>query len=515
MSTHTHRFFNNTGGLNLRFQDTHLSDNDAEEIENMHSTNTGAWTTLDVGYVQKNTSPLATGATVNGLYAFYTESGQSHLIASAGGKLHTISPGDGTWSVIHEGLDASATVQFVTFQGVLICLNGVDAPIIWTGQGEFENLVGWPPAISGLTTGNPSYGEIFNNRLVLSGDAQNPSVVYLSEQENPENFTPDDTATGAGAIHVAPGDGEKVTGLKSMYLPVTNEEILVIFKERSTYVLFGQDADSFQLEKVSDSFGAVSHRSVIRLANELLFLSQDGVTSLTTATQQGNLVTQFVSQNIQPQISQLNRNQLHQSFAVHLPDRQEVWWAVPDGGSTQNQRILIMNYGTGGITWSRRSGIEAASGALLNGKLYTGDYSGLMHQQLTGSSYNGEPIPWTYRTPFYDLGNSCIRKRIRDVELYLKQLNAMSISVKTAWDIRRNQASQTERVLTIYPDSGSALFGTAVYGADLYGLAGVSIVPFMPDGSGRFFQIEFSGEAADQPIELQGWSITSIPGSYR
>lgn len=513
-SSRTYRYFNNTGGLNLRFQDTQLPDEDAEEVENLHSTATGSWTTLDVGYTQVNVSPLATGSAVNGLYPFYSDNGTSHLIANAGSKLYSVSTGDGSWTVIHDGLTADAVMQFVTFQGVLIGLNGVDTPMTWTGQGDFKPLVGWPPVISGVDAGAPAFGEIFNNRLIASGDANNPSVVYLSAHENPENFTPDETATGAGAIHVAPGDGEKVTGLKSMYLPVGNEEILVIFKERSTYVLFGQDADTFRLEKVSGSFGAVSHQSVVRLANELLFLSEEGVTSLSTATTQGNLTTQFLSSHVQPQINRLNRNQLHRSFAVHLRERNEVWWAVPDGGSTQNQRILVLNYANG-MSWSRRSGILAASGTMYNGRLYTGDYTGFLNQQLTGSSYNGSPISWTYRTPFYDFGNSRVRKRIRDVELYLKQLTETTIEVKTSWDIRRNNASQNQRTLTLYPDSGSSLFNSAVFGDDVYGLAGVSIVPFIPDGSGRFFQLELSGSVADKPVEIQGWTITALFGSYR
>jgi hypothetical protein len=504
-------FFNNTGGLNLRHTDTQLADTDAEEVENLHATGNGSWTTQDIGYTQINATALASGAAVQGMTSFTTEGGQTYWVVIAGGRFFTVSAGNGTaveWTM-PIAWDTFAPVIFTTFLGQLILFNGIQVPVVWDGVTPVALLAGWPAVIVGVTVGNPGFGAVYANRLAVAGDANNPSTVYISELENPENFTPSVGPASAGAILVGPGDGEKITALHTLYLPLTNEEVLVVFKERSTYIITGNDADTFALQKVSGEFGAVGPRSVVQVGSELIFLSQEGITSLSTATADGNLTTRMVSRSIQPQINTLNRNTLATSWALHLRDRNEVWWAVPDGGSTQNQRVLIMNYNNG-LTWSRRSGLTVACGCVLQGQLLTGNYNGVLHRQCSGSSYNGGPISWTYRTPFYELGSPRQRKRIRDIELYLRQQSALSLTVKTAWDARRSAASQETTTLPSTPDAESALFGSALFNADKYGLAGLSRVRLIPNGSGRSLQLELSGSAVNQPIELQGWTITAL-----
>jgi hypothetical protein len=302
--------------------------------------------------------------------------------------------------------------------------------------------------------------------------------------------------------------------LQTLFLPASNEEVLVIFKERSTYILTGDNANNFTLRKVSDEFGAVSHQGVVLVGNELMFLSREGITSLNTATEQGNMTAGFLSDKIRPQIDTLNREQLSGSFAVHLRGRQEVWWFVPGGSAVQNETVLVYNYGMN-RSWSRRSGITAACGLSMNGQLYTGSYAGVIQQQLKGNSYNGQPIAWTYRTGFNDLQQPRSRKRIKDIELFLKQISNVEVTVNMYWDFRRGSIHRQTRLLSVVPDGSSSVFGTARYGEDFYNLAGSSIFRFIPNGSGRYFQLELTGEAANHPVEIEGWTITAIYGGFR
>jgi hypothetical protein len=510
----TIRFFNNTGGMNLRTNDVTLGDGEAEEIVNLHATSRGSWSSSNVGYTHLNGSALDGGASVNSLYEYIPVRGTSIMVAASGTKLYTFEPSQGSSTQIASGL-ANQRMNFVTFKGLLIGCNGSDQPQKWDGTNPVADLGGWPPTVSGIATpGKPSLSEIFVNRLVFSGDANNPSMLYISELENPENFTPGTGATSAGAIQVSPGDGERITALKTLYLPAVNEEVLVVFKERSTYLLTGNDADTFALQKISDEFGAVSHQSVALVGNELMFLSQEGITSISTATAQGNLTTGFLSDRIRPQLVNLNRNMLSETFAVHLRNRQEVWWFVPDGSATQNQTVLVYNYGVN-RAWSKRTGIVAASGLAMNGNLYTGNYAGIIQQQLRGNSYNGQAIQWTYRTGFHDLNSPRARKRIKDIELYLKQISNVDVTVNMYWDFRRGSGHRQTRMLSVVPDGSSSVFNVARYGQDYFNLAGSSIFKFIPAGSGRYFQLELTGNAADRPVEIEGWTITALYGGYR
>jgi hypothetical protein len=510
----TFQFFENTGGMNLRFNDLTLASGEAEEITNLHATTQGSWSSSNVGYIHLNSTALASGATVNALYDYTTLGGTTYLMAVAGDTLYTFEPSLGTSTALTSSLTADQHMNFVTFKGLLIGCNGVDSPIKWDGANPVSSLDGWPPTIAGITPGTPAISEIFANRLVFSGDSDNPSMIYISELENAENFTPGIGATSAGAIQVSPGDGEKITALKTLFLPLNNEEVLVIFKENSTYILSGDDADTFALQKISGEFGAVSHLSVILVGNELMFLSKEGVTSLSTATNQGNITTGFLSDKIRPQIDTLNRSALANSFAVHLRNRQEVWWFVADGSATQNQTVLVYNYGVN-RAWSRRTGLSAASGVALNGKLYTGNYAGIVQQQLTGNSYNGQAISWTYRSGFQNFTEPRLRKRIKDIELFLKQISNVAVTVNMYWDFKRGSSNRQSRTLTVVPDASSSVYNIAIYGQDVYNLAGSSMFKFIPAGSGRYFQLELTGQDVDKPVEIEGWTITTLYGGYR
>lgn len=514
MSMQSFSYFDNTGGMNLRANDLSIADGEAEEILNLHATARGSWSSNNVGFINLNTSPLGSGNPVNALYDYVTLTGTSYLIASAGTTISTFEPSTGAATDLFTSLTSNQRMCFVTFKGLLIGCNGVDAPKKWDGSTAMTDLGGWPPSIDGVTPGMPSMAEIFSNRLVLSGDANYPSMIYLSELENAENFTPAIGATSAGAIQVSPGDGEKITALKTLFLPNSNEELLIIFKERSTYLLSGNDPDTFTLQKISGEFGAVSHQGVIIVGNELMFLSPEGITSLSTATTQGNIITGFLSSAIQPQIASLNRSALGGSFAVHLRQRQEVWWFVPNGSYTQNQTVLVYNYGIN-QAWSLRSGLSADCGVVRNDQLYTADYAGYIQQQLTGNNYNGQPIPWTYRTGFMNFSAPRLRKRVKDIQLFLKQISTVDVTVNFYWDFKRSAVNRQSRVLSVVPDASSSIYGIAIFGQDEYNLAGSSIFKCIPSGSGLALQMELTGQDTDKPVEIEGWNITTLYGGYR
>ncbi|WP_373531906.1 hypothetical protein [Vampirovibrio sp.] len=510
----TFQFFDNSGGMNLKANDLTLKDGEAEEIINLHATTQGSWSSDNAGYVQLNTTPLAGGQPITSLYDYKNLTGQSFLMAVAHDSLFTFNVITGEATLIYDELTPNRPMNFVTFQGLLIGCNGTDNPIKWDGINPVELLENWPPDVSSISPGNPSIAENYSNRVVFSGDANNPSLIYISELENAENFDPDAWSDSPGAIQISPGDGEKITALKTLFLPLLNEEVLVIFKERSTYVLSGVDIDTFAVQKVSDEFGAVNQRSLVLIGNELMFLSPEGVTSLSTATAQGNITTNFLSSRIQTQITNLNRSQLTSSFAVHLRNRQEVWWFVAEGIATQNQTVLVYNYGIN-RAWSKRQGIVGNCGAVLDGKLYTGNYEGMVQQQLKGNSYNGQPIPWLYRSGFHDLGNPRLRKRVKDIQLFLKQISRVDVTVNMYWNLRRGSQNRESRTCTVIPDSASITYGEASYGQDYYNQAGTSSFTVIPAGSGQYFQMELKGSEINSPVDIKGWTITVINGGMR
>lgn len=91
----------------------------------------------------------------------------------------------------------------------------------------------------------------------------NPSMVYWSDESDP---------AGIRADHfLQVGFGESVTGMAS------TGEVLVIFTDRSIYVLTGYSDDTFQLVKAVDGTGCVAHQSIVVEAGVVYFAAADGI----------------------------------------------------------------------------------------------------------------------------------------------------------------------------------------------------------------------------------------------
>ena len=91
----------------------------------------------------------------------------------------------------------------------------------------------------------------------------NPSMVYWSDESDP---------AGIRADHfLQVGFGETVTGMAS------TGEVLVIFTDRSIYVLTGYSDDTFQLVKAVDGTGCVAHQSIVVEAGVVYFAAADGI----------------------------------------------------------------------------------------------------------------------------------------------------------------------------------------------------------------------------------------------
>jgi hypothetical protein len=504
----------NTGGMNLSQPDVNLPDTDAELILNMRPTATGSWSTSNVGYQRVNATALGGGQKIDGITSFTTSSGASKLIAVSGGTLYDVVSGSGQVTSIYSGLSPGARVRFVTFQGLLLLFNGVDLPLQWDGVNPPQTLNGWPPAIAGFSAGQPAFGTIFANRLCLAGDASNPSVVYLSALEDISQFTPGSDPNAAGLIHVSPGDGQKITGLKTLYLPLENTEVLVIFKQRSVYLLQGSDADTFTLQKLAEETGAVGPDAILPLGNALMFLSEVGMMALSTdqAQTQGSLQRGLISKKIQPLTQRLNPARLSESLAVYDPVENTVWWWVPDGSANQNNRVLLQHMGlsaSGTSCWSLREGMSARCGVWHNGFLYTGDYNGFVCAQQQGTSYANEPINWMYRTPFYALTKPGSRRRVREVQLLCRQIAPVTMSVDSAWNYQRSASRRHRQMVHVQTDDASAVYGSARFEANSYNESGTSMVRFSPPGSGHSLQLTFSGSVASPAVEIQGWHIST------
>lgn len=263
------------------------------------------------------------------------------------------------------------------------------------------------------TGGDLSFFEWFQGQdfaaLFGAGDPSNPSRLYYSDADNP-----DDWATGtAGYIDIALNDGYEITGLKAQ------GDQLIVYKERKKYYLstfYESDTGVYGIRVqpyVDTSGGSVNHDTIQVLQNaDIVALGHkeigfQGIGKLETAD--GSLVPKDYSRDIYPLFEQLNYNQIKKARAVVF--KKMVFLAVPFGKSATNNNYVFV-YHTDSQAWGVIPDINIGSWLVYedeNGDdvLYAGDSEKPIIYKFNENEFtdNGEIIIGTVRTGRINLGS--------------------------------------------------------------------------------------------------------------
>lgn len=506
----------NYSGIVQNKEELFVRPDEALDIVNMHSTKTGAWSSRRAGYTRLNTVAYESGASIDGLTVYTDSSNNKHLFAAINGKLKEITISTGAIADIDAsaGYTAGDPVDFAQIGNILYSVDGnIAIPRKWNGA-TASNSGGFP---IGGTYGTPKYIVKHLNRMVYLNFSGNSSHFAISDLGAPETFTlAGSSATDGYVGEAGAGDGQEITGAYSINVPLTNQSILVIFKERSTYVLVGysgntSDADHFQLFKVSSEFGCINNKTIVEVGADLLFMDQYGINSYQASQQSGTVRPIGINSNrLKESFDSLNIDQSKTtSWGIHLRDRREVIFAMPTNSSTQNNEYIVYRYPDPGDEqsvprWSRRrdSGgyLKIASCCLYNKQMYIGDYAGFVSSMFTSDTYNGVSIPWEYDHAPFDFGNEKQIKRIVNAEVHFKTYSTHNLAISTEWQGGNNN---NQRTVTVPVDIGSngAIYNTGVYGSSFFGETKSDFESFKVAGNGCRFKRSISGNG---PIDYLG-----------
>ena len=257
-----------------------------------------------------NANSSITAGKVSRVDVVFGGSAYDFIPSTAGGTI-TVTGGGGS------GL----TLEGVVSNGVVVAVNILNpgsgytsAPTItFTGAGPTHAHA---KAFLSLNPPNkPIYLVSHTQRLFCaSADTTiTPDTLYFSDILDGETWDP------AGSIRVG-GDGDPITGLFSWF----GSRILV-FKERSIWYVDAdptQDPADWVVGLVSGNIGCVSHRSIVGIGADILFLSRDGVRSI--AQIQAGTQTDVglpISAPIKDIVSKINRSKYHLCEAVAWNNR--------------------------------------------------------------------------------------------------------------------------------------------------------------------------------------------------
>jgi hypothetical protein len=519
--------FSFQGGMNQLSNRLELSPQQQQRIENMHWQPQMGWSTEAVGYRRLATVALNGGQPIRRLYVFMDATEQRHLLVHTGNRLLDVDALSLT--LIRDlGIVGDSPCSFATVAGLCVVVAQETVPKVYDGLSALQPLLGWPPVLSGSALGNPSISCFYGSRLCVAGMASAPSLLVLSKEEDAEDFAQDlNDAQSGGSLWVGNGDGDKITAIVPLFVPYSNEQQLIIFKERSIYTLRGNNWDNFQLEQLTTHVGATNAQSILQVGGELWFLSAQGISSLSANTALGVLAVGNVSIAMQGSVLELNLYALTAAFAVYDAPRQEAWWFVPTGSSSVPNRVWVQKrLPSGESIWSLRTGLQATCGfGLATGELLTATAQGWVHRQRQGSSYDGQPIAWLWQSAPLALCGSGRHSRFRHVDVFARLLGSQSVTMTLNYNLGQSPSETLTPVPYVSGDALLQAYGGGVYGTASYGTLSSAIVRCFPSGSASYVEITFSGVLSGtlpgtslplhQPFALEGLQLSLHEGGTR
>ena len=487
------------------FSDKGLQENTSELVilpselrlaRNVHFYEQGSLTKRK-GYVNRFTNAITGTPIITGLYQFvkrdatkrfliasdrlYYGNQDDASVAEVGGSL-TFTP----------GADGENFMSMLPFNDKVIGTNGVE--VIWSHNitTNATALAGSPPIAEIIAT--------YQNFVFLAGQNTYPYRLYFSNDGDETVWTSTD--------YIDIGDlTSPITGLAVLF------GRLYIFTRTALYELRGFDRDTFAIQEVTLSTGCVSHKSVVKVDNNLIFFSDRGIYSF------DGINVHYLSAKIKKIIEDINYNRIDKIVGELYKAKNQVWFSISTGSNVRHNKVICMTYDP---TASEDAGIKKENVAFaeytgmafnafglersttVQDRLYAGNYAGRIFQQDITDSDDGAGIDFQVKPPPIDAGQPEEFRRFRYLWMFNKQTGNYSLTISYITDFGIG-GSTTTTALSVA--GANSLWGTLVWGTDKWGGDTIVKARVGLKAKGQYIEFTFSNSNSDQPIVIKGFTL--------
>jgi len=509
-------------GLNNLVSDTLINDAEASDLNNISF--------VESGCIAKSAGiqSVGTGLSNNpkGMGVFYTVAGNRYLLTVDGTSLKYLN--GSTWTAISgASFTANKEVNFTQ------CDNNL---YIWNGQEAGAQLDSSLTLTRPNTTISASFSIWYQGFQIAAGVATQPNRIYVSDNTvSPGDFTNTNptgtglysvydgtthpgstgpyTGTGANYIDINKGDGDKITGLAKY------QGVVIIFKERSVYQLSLSATGVPTITQVTQATGAVSHKSIDNVENDVFYLSRKGYYVLGNEPNYLNTIrSNELSNRVNPIIQTINPAQAMNAASIFSEFK--FYSSFATGGNDYNNQTLI--YDRRYLAWSKVDYMTANAWTEFidtsgNRHLYfADDNSAKVYEVIEGNySNNGTAINSYWISKSFDANQFDEYKRWLDVTILFRQISG---SVTVTFYADNDQVVKSTSISSDTDFSGS--IGTTLMGSPIFGGTGTTSststtnnVPyrFKVNTKSRTLKIKISNNSDNQNFIVLGFVIAYVP----
>lgn len=430
--------------------------------------------------------------------AFLGVTGDTIVIENATDKTGTAGQAPGAYN----GTYTVNTVTTSTLTNDTITYTALTSATEAAGADTTLTVDGIAPQASMLQT---HLGRIWCN------DKTNPDRLHFSSTSNHEEWL---GVGDSGALYIGVGDGDPY-GITAIFPSFQGD--LFVAKRTKLYRITGFTPEDFQITQVSNGIGCVSHMAVCAVdQNDMVYVSDKGIHSLTTSANYGDYTGAFLSEDIQRTFNDtIDHTLLPYCRAAYLSSINSVAFAFSGRGATSNDSLYLINYPR--KQWYAWPNLSCTSLIVANDpdkkRFYLGTSASRISKSFTGNNYDLTntgaqlAIPFTLTTGTLYLDNNAYSlKGIKKFILYYKPEGTHTVTATITVDNNRINSSN---VLSFSETSSTSLLGVNfILGVSTLGY-NVIMGPYIRsvDGYGRGFKVSITQTGINEKVELQGFAI--------
>ncbi len=354
--------------------------------------------------------------------------------------------------------------------------------------------------------------ERYAERIVVSGQASNPSLVYYSTRLKPYDFE----GSSAGFVDV----GDIVTGIKVF------RNSLIIFCKNSIYELTNLDSTPI-IKSVTKNIGCISGNSIQEIGGDLIFLAPDGLRTIAGTARIDDVELSSISRKILPLVNEIINNFSNftiSSMVIRERSQYRLFY-YQSGQATSGQKGIIgtFKYSSDGVPafeWSETKGLPVkfcSSDINTNGTevLHHTDETGFVYKHDTGNSFDGSNVVAEFQTPDMDYGDNGLRKSLYKVKTNIEPEGTQNdLNLRIRYDFESSEVPQPGN-FAVGNLSSASLFGSAVFASATFGATTLPSKSILVTGSGFSNNFKFFSDDTNAPYSVNGMFVSFIAGGRR
>ncbi len=386
----------------------------------------------------------------------------------------------------------------------IIVVDGTNAPTIFNSSLSATD-------VSESSVEGSTIVVAFKSHMFYAGKSSTPQTLVFSEPFDEDGFQSGD---GAGTIKV----DDNIVGLKVF------RDSLFIFCENRIFKMTGSTLSDFAIQPVTRDIGCVNKDTIQEFAGDLLFLGPDGLRTVAATARIGDTALGAITQNVQS-IFDANIKDSTVFDSVVIPDKTQYRIFFSKAGQGENlTRGIICVRRADKFEFAEIRGVKpsATDALVVDGdvRVIHGDFSGFVHRQEAGNTFDGTAILARYRSPDLSFGDTGVRKHMQRVILNFKPESAIDADLFVRYD---NEASDSARPAAYALDSsqvaaqfGSATFSTTSSAAQfVFGGPSQPLVRQSVEGSGFSVALRIKDGGETAPYSLKGFQLEYLVGARR